>query len=83
MNDGRLLGVGFALAVVLGISVGVLAFLFAPPIHFPGQWSWLDAWGQLGVTLAAGWAAFVLTMVLTVFALVAKGFADHDRRSSL
>ncbi|WP_331232740.1 hypothetical protein [Natronorarus salvus] len=78
MRDGTIMLVGLAVAGVLSVSVGVSAFLYAPPVNFPGEWAWLNEWGEIGVAAAAGFFAFVFTLVITQFVLVAKGFNEFD-----
>lgn len=76
MKMGSRLMIGFGAGLALGVIVGGIAYVAAPPIQFPGQWSWLNTYGKLGVTFAAAWFAFVFTLVLTVFSMVASGFNE-------
>ncbi|QRV14255.1 hypothetical protein JMJ58_15080 [Haloterrigena salifodinae] len=76
MKAGTRLMTGLAIGAVAGATVATGAYFFAPPIQFPGEWSWLNEWGQIGVALAAGWFVFVLSLVLTQFTIVASGFNE-------
>ena len=76
MNDGQLLMGGLVAGLALGTVVAVGTYVVAPPITLPAGWGWLAVYGRIGVAAGAGWFAFVFTAVLTVFAMVARGFAE-------
>lgn len=76
MKLGTHLLTGAAIGAVIAVSVALGAYTFAPPFQFPADYAWLNDWGRIGVAIAAGWGAFVVTLFLTIFAAVARMFND-------